>query len=96
MVTKAEAPALTETAVLRVTCDKPANAFHFACDEKGLSKQIISSYGWRLLTAAKCEDQFTGCLKVNASAKAQFLQISLRVFSSTALQSMVQSPRWTG
>lgn len=54
---------------------KPANAFHVACDKKGLSKQIISSYGWRL-TAAKCEDQFTAFLNVNTSDKAQFLRIS--------------------
>lgn len=89
-VTKAEAPVLAETAVLRITCDKqyvsevewkkivdkPANAFHCMTEAKGLSKQIVSSYGWRLLTAAKCDDQITGFLKVNAEAKGQFLQIS--------------------
>ena len=89
-VTQAQAPATAEAAVLRVTLDKqyvadedwkkamlkPANAFHAMTEKKGLSKQIIATYGWRILSAARCTDQVTGFLKVNSSAKDLFLHAS--------------------
>ena len=89
-VTQATAPAVAEAAVLRVTFDKqyvsedewkrtvskPANAFHAMTEKKGLTQQIIATYGWRILSASRCSDQVTGFLKVTSSAKDAFLHAS--------------------
>ena len=87
---KVDATSQEEAAILRVTCDKqyisedtwkkacgkPANAFHCVVEKRGVAKHIVSTYGWRILTASGLDDQISGFVKVDNAFRSNFLSMS--------------------